>query len=84
MIDLDQSKSTYDYAIAYTSMELRLAKAVSDDFIFYYDLTNSNWSAVKITPEGWTFENNPPILFKRFSNQLHYNDSDTLLLLLYH
>ena len=37
---------------------------------FYYDLTNSNWSAVKITPEGWSIENNPPILFRRYSNQL--------------
>jgi hypothetical protein len=51
-------------------LELRVAKAESDDFTFYYDLTNSNWSAVKITPQGWTIENNPPILFKRYTNQL--------------
>ena len=51
-------------------LELRLAKASTDEFTFYYDLTNSNWSAVKITPAGWTIENSPPILFKRYSNQL--------------
>ena len=51
-------------------LELRVAKTSTDEFTFYYDLTNSNWSAVKITPEGWTIENNPPILFRRYSNQL--------------
>jgi hypothetical protein len=52
------------------TLELRMAKLTTDDFTFYYDLTNSNWSAVKITPEGWTIGNNPPIIFRRFANQL--------------
>ncbi len=49
-----------------------MAKAATndDDYTFYYDLTNSNWSTVKITPLGWTIENNPPILFRRYANQL--------------
>jgi hypothetical protein len=52
-------------------LELRVAKIeTKDDFTFYYDLTNSNWSAIKITPQGWTIENKPPILFKRYTNQL--------------
>jgi hypothetical protein len=56
------------------TLELRVAKLATnendDDYTFYYDLTNSNWSTVKITPEGWTIENNPPILFRRYANQL--------------
>ncbi|HJT82889.1 MAG TPA: bifunctional DNA primase/polymerase [Nitrososphaeraceae archaeon] len=52
-------------------LELRVAKAeTNDDLTIYYDLTNSNWSVVKITPQGWTIENNPPILFKRYTNQI--------------
>ena len=53
-------------------LELRVAKSTTDDddFTFYYDLTNSNWSAVKITSQGWTIENSPPILFRRYANQL--------------
>lgn len=37
----------------------------------WFDL--GNWKAVKITKEGWTIENNPPILFRHFSNQKPYN-----------
>jgi hypothetical protein len=52
-------------------LELRVAKAtIGDEHTFYYDLTNSNWSAVKITSQGWSIENNPPILFRRYNNQL--------------
>ena len=51
-------------------LELRVAKATTDDYTFYYDLTNSNWNAVKITPHSWSIENNAPILFRRYSNQL--------------
>ena len=52
-------------------LELRVAKT-DDDYTFYYDLTNNNEgiTAIKITPEGWSIENNPPILFRRYSNQL--------------
>ena len=51
-------------------LELRVAKLATDDFTFYYDLTNSNWNAVKITTGGWSIENKPPILFRRYPNQL--------------
>jgi len=51
-------------------LELRVSK--TDDYTFYYDLANKNEGigAVKITPTGWSIENNPPILFIRYSNQL--------------
>ncbi len=68
-------------------LEARVAK--TDDYTFYYDLTNSNWSTVKITSQGWSIENNPPILFRRYSNQLpqvipvkiwnNNNDEDNIL-----
>ena len=70
-------------------LELRVAKVAMDDYTFYYDLTNSNWSTVKITSQGWSIENNPPILFRRYSNQLpqvipvkilnNNNDEDNIL-----
>jgi Bifunctional DNA primase/polymerase, N-terminal len=64
-------KSKAEFNELRKKLELRVAKATTnDDFTFYYDLTNSNWSAVKITPEGWTIENNPPTLFRRYANQL--------------
>lgn len=47
--------------------ELYLRVAKLQDTI-YYDLTNSKWQAVKITPEGWSIINSP-VLFKRYSNQ---------------
>ena len=51
-------------------LELRISK--TDDYTFYYDLANKNegTGAIKITSAGWSIENNPPILFIRYSNQL--------------
>lgn len=34
----------------------------------WYDLTNENWQAVKITKDEWTIENKTPILFRRYSH----------------
>ena len=34
----------------------------------WYDLANDRWQAVRITPQGWSIENDPPILFRRFSH----------------
>jgi hypothetical protein len=36
--------------------------------VIYYDLTNRDWQVVKITPYGWSIENEPPILFVRYRN----------------
>ncbi|OGZ65191.1 MAG: hypothetical protein A3C50_02980 [Candidatus Staskawiczbacteria bacterium RIFCSPHIGHO2_02_FULL_43_16] len=35
----------------------------------WYDLSDSEWQAVKITTEGWEVIKNTPILFKRYSHQ---------------
>jgi len=50
--------------------ELQLRIAKTDDYTFYYDLTNSTGSMIKITPDGWSIiEKDIPILFKRYTNQ---------------
>jgi hypothetical protein len=66
-------KSEAEFNANRKKLELRVAKAAAtddDDYTLYYDLTNSNWSAVKITSQGWSIESTPPILFRRYSNQL--------------
>ena len=50
------------------SLNTRIARDETEHAI-WYDLTNSAWQAVKITKNGWTIENNSPILFKRFKHQ---------------
>jgi hypothetical protein len=35
----------------------------------YYDLTNKKWEAIKITPEGWDIDSQPPILFRRYGSE---------------
>jgi hypothetical protein len=37
---------------------------------WWYDLTNPEWEAVKITADGRCIEKAPPTIFKRYSNQL--------------
>ena len=49
-------------------LELRIAK--TDDYTYYYDLTNNQGEIIKITSQRWTIEKTPPILFRRYSNQL--------------
>lgn len=36
---------------------------------FWYDFTNPNWQAAKITADRWTIEENTPILFNRYRHQ---------------
>ncbi len=38
--------------------------------IFWYNLGNKNWQAVKITTDGWEIVDNPPILFNRYKHQI--------------
>ena len=44
-------------------------RVMQSDNAFWYNLSNDNWSAVKITNEGWKTVDNPPILFRRFRHQ---------------
>ena len=45
---------------------LRVAK---QEYTIYYDLVNSKWQVVKITPEGWEIVYSP-ILFRRYPHQM--------------
>ena len=44
-------------------------RVVQLDNAFWYNLSNDDWNAVKITNDGWEIVENPPILFKRFRHQ---------------
>jgi len=59
------AKAIYDNPNPVT-LSVRVAER---DRAFWYDLTNNDWQAVKITKDGWCVENEPPILFNRFRHQ---------------
>ena len=40
------------------------------DGSFFLDLTNPQWQAIKITPDGWSVCDSPPIMFVRYRHQL--------------
>jgi hypothetical protein len=42
-------------------------KEIGPDII-YYDLYDRDWRCVKMTKEGWTIEQQAPILFARYNN----------------
>ena len=48
------------------SLSVRVAER---DGEFWYDLTNGDWQAVRISKDKWCIENEPPILFSRFRHQ---------------
>lgn len=50
-----------------TPLSVRIAKT---DETFWYDLSNSDYQAVKITADGWSIEDNPPELFVRLRHQI--------------
>ena len=44
-------------------------RVAEKDSVFWYDLTNQEWQAIKITADGWDLVNNPPLLFCRYRHQ---------------
>ena len=48
------------------SLSVRVAE---HDGEFWYDLTNNDWQAIRVSKDGWFIENEPPILFDRFRHQ---------------
>lgn len=44
-------------------------RVAEQDGAFWYDLTNSSWQAIKITADGWSLIDQPPILFCRYPHQ---------------
>jgi hypothetical protein len=51
------------------NLYLRVAESDKEPFVIYYDLTNSKWEVVEITPDRWSIEKSP-VLFRRYGNQL--------------
>ncbi|OYV27124.1 MAG: hypothetical protein B7W98_02455, partial [Parcubacteria group bacterium 20-58-5] len=50
--------------------EIKLHSRVAQyDGALWYDLCDKLWRAVRITPEGWSIVDNPPIIFKRYPHQ---------------
>lgn len=64
-IDLMRAKAIFESENA-IPLETRVAQF---DNALWYNLSNSDWSAVKITNDGWKIVDNPPILFKRYRHQ---------------
>lgn len=44
-------------------------RVANTEDIFWYDMTDKQHSAIKITSEGWSIVNLPPILFMRYGHQ---------------
>lgn len=49
------------------TLSTRVARKGDD---FFYDLTNKDWSAVKINKDGWTVVQDVPKLFRRYTHQI--------------
>lgn len=45
-------------------------RAAFYDGAIYYDLCDGRWRVIKITEQGWEIVEEPPILFKRYKQQL--------------
>jgi len=49
---------------------IHLANRITEaEGAIWYDLSDPEWRAVKVTKEGWEVVKNPPILFRRYSHQ---------------
>ena len=60
----------YLEVLAYKTGEINLNNRVArNGNEFWIDLSNTEWSAVKINKSGWEIVDNPPILFKRQQHQ---------------
>ena len=44
-------------------------RVAQEEGVIWYDLADKRWRAVRITAEGWSIEDNPPILFTRYAHQ---------------
>jgi hypothetical protein len=62
-LNLLEARATFDGPCH--PLALRVAER---DGVFYYDLGDSAWRAVAITPDGWQCLDRPPIIFWRSKN----------------
>ncbi len=66
---LRQALNVIEAKAIFDGPEITLSLRVAEfENALWYDLANGAWQAVKITPDGWTVVDSPPILFRRFKN----------------
>ena len=53
------------------TLELRISKDPQDNTVYWYDLCNESWEAIRITRDGWNIvkSGEVPIMFRRYSSQ---------------
>jgi hypothetical protein len=53
------------------TLDLRVGKDPHEDLVYWYDLTNENLEAIKITKDGWQVvdSNQAPLIFRRYAGQ---------------
>ena len=70
VVETLESEALFDGPIK--KLEPRINKDPDDPFVYWYDLGNEEWSAIRITPEGWSIveSGDVPIIFRRYAGQL--------------
>lgn len=67
---LNSALNTLEGRACFEGCENRLTNRVAwSENAIWYDLTNPEWSAVKIDENGWQVVKKPPILFRRYTHQ---------------
>ena len=69
VVDTLQAKALFDGPEK--TLDLRISKDPQDDIVYWYDLCNENWEAIRITRDGWNIvkSGEVPIMFRRYSSQ---------------
>ena len=69
VVDTLEAKALFDGPVK--TLDLRINKDPYDDIVYWYDLCNENWEAIRITKNGWNIvkSDEVPIVFRRYSSQ---------------
>jgi hypothetical protein len=70
VVDTLQAEALFDGPLK--DLEPRFARDPNDPNVYWYDLGNERWEAIRITPEGWSIveSKDTPIVFRRYAGQL--------------
>lgn len=77
-IAIDETISSLEADAIYKGEEMPLNNRIAQDKdgSFWIDMSDQRWRAIHITKEGWTVEENPKILFRRYKHQLPQVEPD--------
>jgi hypothetical protein len=69
VVDTLEAKALFDGPAK--TLDLRVSRDPHDELVYWYDLCNEHWEAIKITKDGWNVvkSNEVPIMFRRYSGQ---------------